>query len=82
MVVVGRVKDVEVVMINIVTAQDIGSEFQQQGLSNNVVWCFCLVISCLYDPLHGGVYIARKYSQYIMHKRRRHNVLNGEIAEV
>jgi len=79
---VGRVEDVEVVMIRIVAAQDIGNEFQQRGLSNTslpdknyVVWRFFHVILCLDDPLHEGVYIARKYGQYMMHKNRRRNLL-------
>jgi len=58
--VVGKVKDVEDVegvVVSIVAAQDIGSEFQQRGLSNtrlpnknDVVWSFALLFRVLVIP--------------------------------
>jgi len=54
-----RVEDAKAVMIGIVAAQDIGQRAPfNTSLPNksDVVWRFCLVIWCLDDPLHEGVY--------------------------
>jgi len=69
-VLIGVVKDVEVIVINVVADQDIGDELHDCGLANTSlpnekdgVWRLNAISRYLNDPLLERFYVARKYGQ-------------------